>query len=61
MGKTFRESMKGAWLGKKYHIGNAYSFLKKQKLFLSVNMDDTKSGWKEADFISYVEEIDEER
>ena len=34
---------------------------RKQQLFLSENVDDIKKGWKEAEFGSRVDEIDEER
>ena len=44
---------------KKYQIGNVYFVHRKQRLILSVYVDDIKNGWKEAEDGSHVEDMDE--
>ena len=45
--------------GRKYRIGNVCSFIE-YRSFLSIRVDDIKNVWKEAEYGSHVEEIDEQ-
>ena len=45
--------------GKEYRIGNVCSFIKKQGLFSSENVDDIKVAGKETEYGSHVEEVDD--
>ena len=60
VGKTVRNSIDGTWLGKSTNWECLFVH-RKQKLFLSVYVDDIKMGLKAAEFSSYVEEMDDKR
>ena len=59
-GKDNSKEIHRNWDGKKYRIGNAYLFTRKQGLFLSEDVDDFEYGRKETEYGSHVEESDEE-
>ena len=61
VGKTIRKSIDGTWLGKSTKLRMLFRSQKNKKLFLSVCVDDIKNGRNEAEFSSYVEEIDGRR
>ena len=58
MRKTVRGSSIGTWI-RKVPNWNCLFVLREQGLFLSAFVDDIKNEWKEAEYGSHVEEIDE--
>ena len=60
MGRTIWKSSVGTRMGKVPNWESLFAH-RKQGLFLSVYVDDIKKGWKESEYGSHVEEMDEIR